>query len=974
MAVGPREQLGAGWQRVTEPGPARGRRRLLTGRSRSLGGSLIASGAGQVLLTISGVLVARGLGPEDRGYLALIVVVSGICVILGSAGLPTALTYYVARDPAYAGRIVRLLIAPTTVQVVLISVVQLGVLFAFVMHDPQRVKVAALISILLVPGILSQTYGLALLQGQQRFRPFNAFRVLPTALYVVVVLAIFLLDAAGLIVLMAAWVGALLIGGLLALGVALRGLPPADAPGSPSRPDLARFGLKSLVGAVSPVEALRLDQALVGLLLAPISLGLYVVAQAFTNLPRVVAMSIGMIAYPHVASQPDAAVARRAMWRYFLLGVVSAVLVIGCLEVVTGELVGLFFGSEFAEATPIARILLLATLFMAARRVLTDGVNGLGRPGLGTLAEIASWVLLVPTIAILLPRYGVEGVALALAISWFASLLLLIGLVLASGSRWFATGGPARLEIFPSLLFRAPRRLSSMNGHSLLVRGLALAAAVAAGVIVAVAPAHASVGIIAGLLAALIVALGRSVFARHTDVLTRMKGGRRSFEPVESDSGEPDDDDFRPARVLYYAGILLLGILTLRVGGQVTSSDVFFLFSFLLACAAIVTVRREIPIWVPGLLLVGIGLFALGGLMSTFGASEPIKSAAVVVRIIVLTVLWFWLGAVVLTRRAHVQRATTLWLLSAAITGAAGVLQLLAGDVIPGTAPVFGRSTGFTGQPNELGGITAIAFIPALTMATRAGLSGAQRLGALLVLGLITGGLIASGSIGALLAVGAATFIWFALQRPSFAAWVVFAGIATAVIGFTTVQELRGAPTPIDRLNRVTSPTATSIPGSGSLDSRISIYRVAVSRIADDPFVGVGLDLVSTTKPFGIVSYEYDVHNLVIGTWYKAGLFGLLGMLVTLLAIFRGGWVALTRSRSENEYREMAGLMSAVVAFVVFSMSEPILFARYGWVPCALIVAFRAVQERRREPAVSERVEFSPARGLRVPRPVRYPV
>ena len=70
-------------------------------------------------------------------------------------------------------------------------------------------------------------------------------------------------------------------------------------------------------------------------------------------------------------------------------------------------------------------------------------------------------------------------------------------------------------------------------------------------------------GIIAALLAALIVALGRSVFARHTDVLARMKGGRRSFEPVESDSGEPDDDDFRPARVLYYAGILLLGILTL---------------------------------------------------------------------------------------------------------------------------------------------------------------------------------------------------------------------------------------------------------------------------------------------------------------------------------------------------------------------------------------------------------------------------
>jgi O-antigen ligase len=515
-----------------------------------------------------------------------------------------------------------------------------------------------------------------------------------------------------------------------------------------------------------------------------------------------------------------------------------------------------------------------------------------------------------------------------------------------------------------------------VNSRAVLTAGLAVATAVSAGATVAVAPARASMVIVAALLAALLVALGRSAFARHARFRTQTQGDRRSFEPVEIDSGQPSDEDFRPARVLYYAGILLVGILTLRVVGQVTFSDLFFLLSFLFVCADLIIFRRKIPVWVPGLLLLGIGLFSLGGVISTFGASEPIKSGAVVARIVVLTIFWFWVGAVVLTRRSHLQRATTLWLLSAALTGAAGVLQLVASDAIPGTAPVFGRSTGFTGQPNELGGITAIAFIPAVTMATRAGLSGAQRVGSLFVLVLITGGLIASGSVGALFAVGAATFIWFALQRPSLRAWFVFAGIATAVIGFTTVQQLRGAPTPVDRLNHVTSSSATAsaTPGSGSLESRISIYRVAASRIADDPFVGVGLDLVSTTKPFGIVSYEYDVHNLVIGTWYKAGLLGLVGMLVALLAIFRAGWVALAGSRSEDEYREVAGLMSAVVAFVVFSMSEPILFARYGWVPSALILAFRAVQERRHEPAVSPRLEISPVQRPRVPRLARHQV
>ena len=144
-----------------------------------------------------------------------------------------------------------------------------------------------------------------------------------------------------------------------------------------------------------------------------------------------------MVAYPAVASQSNPADRKRAVWRYFLLGVALATFVIGALELVTGRLVQIFFGGEFDSATPIARVLLLATLFMSARRVLTDGVNGLGRPGLGTIAEISSWVLLGPTIAVLLPAYGAVGVAFALAISWLVSLILLVVLVLGSGSTLF---------------------------------------------------------------------------------------------------------------------------------------------------------------------------------------------------------------------------------------------------------------------------------------------------------------------------------------------------------------------------------------------------------------------------------------------------------------------------------------------------------------------------------------------------------
>jgi len=917
--------------------PALNPRRLISPRTRKLAGSLTASGSAQVLLTMSGVLVARALGPEDRGYLALIVVVSGICTLLGSFGLPTAVTYYVARYPAGTRSIARSLAAPLFGQTAATIALQLVVLYAFVHDDPRRVEVAALISVLLVPGILSQSYGLAILQGQERFRPFNVLRILPTAIYAFAVLAVFILGLANLVVLMSTWALSLFFGGLLVLVVALRGMPPEDEySGGPGRRRLVRFGLKSLVGSTSPIEALRLDQAVVGLLLTPVTLGLYVVAQAFTNLPRVVALSVGMVAYPHVASQPDQAAGRRALWRYFFIGTAIALVVIAVLEVGSAKLVEIFFGSQFDAATPIARILLVATLFMCARRVLTDGVNGLGRPGLGTIAEISSWVLLIPTIAVLLPREGAVGVALALAFSWFLSLLLLVGLVLASARPWFGVLEARVAAAWP------PSAVAWVRGSAVVVAALG-------GIAVAVLPARTALLLI-GLCAGVgFFAVGRAGFGRWNRAL--FGAARRSYA-AETAEQEPEirDNGMLVGRFLFYAGVVLVAILTLRVGGQLTFSDAFFFFSLAFVAAEVMITRRPVLVGIPALLLVGMGLFSVGGLLSTFGAEAPLKSAAVVARLIFLTIFWFWVATVVLDRRARVQKAITLWVVSAALAGMAGLLQLAAGDVIPNTSPVFGRSTGFTGQPNDLGGLTAVAFVPALMLATRGGLSSRARLALVGAVFMIGGGLISSGSVGALLAVGAATFVWFAIQRMSLHSWLVFGGIVATVFTVMTVQGLRGAQTPLERVTRVTTPNgvATSSEGSGSIDSRVAIYKVAVARIKADPFVGVGLDLISVTKPFGIVSYEYDVHNFVIGTWYKAGLLGVIGMVLTIFAILRTGTRTLAASISEDERRTAAGLISAVVAFTVFAMSEPVLFSRFGWIPAALLLSLHAVQQRRR--------------------------
>jgi O-antigen ligase len=468
--------------------------------------------------------------------------------------------------------------------------------------------------------------------------------------------------------------------------------------------------------------------------------------------------------------------------------------------------------------------------------------------------------------------------------------------------------------------------------------GAVAIAAVAAGFLVLL-PTRGVLVVIVALAAALFVGFARTAASRsYLSSLRTLRDG--SDTPVEAVTGV---DEFRLPRIVYYVGLVFMSLLTIRAG-RPALSDVLFLLSFALACAVLFMRHRQVPIRLPALFVVGVGAFAVGGFLSSFQSYDSLRSVSVVVKVIFLTVFWFWLGTVVLTKRQHVTTAITAWITGAAICGAAALVQVAVGQVIPTTIWEGARATGFTWHPNDLGGLTSVAFVPAIMLASRARTSVPMRAFSYALLFLVAVGLILSGSVGSFLAAGAATFIWFALQRTSFHSLLAFGALALVVLSVTALQVMRSAPTPLERLTQVTS--SKSEGGTGSVSARIATYRVVASSIERRPFVGVGLDLKSATKPFPIFSYEYDVHNLVISTWYKAGLLGLAGMLTAIFAMLKVGWTVVRRSTSLDERSIAVSLLAGFVAFVVLGMGSPILFVRYGWVAAAMILALQVVQQR----------------------------
>lgn len=373
--------------------------------------------AAQGLLIVSGILAARMLGPTGRGYLALIVLAPLMLGSMGGLGLPQALTYWSARDQTARRTIARTILPAFLGQAVGLTLIHALVLAVVLPSAPAEVASAGLISLFATPAILTWQYGVAISQGQLRFGVASASLLLAPALYGVGLVVIALAARGSLVAVTAAWTAAYAVTACVSLGVGLLGLPSRSAR-TTSGVGLRRmlgFGLRGLLGLMSPLQTLRLDQVAVGLLLSATSLGLYVVALAFTNLPVLVATFMGVSISGTVAAQADRRAASRTL-AGILVPLATATMTMAAVLIVLAEgLIVAFFGREFAAAAGPARILLVGATAAGLQRSIGDGLRGMGDPTAGTLGEVTSWVVVIPGILLLSTAFGIVGVAFAVS-------------------------------------------------------------------------------------------------------------------------------------------------------------------------------------------------------------------------------------------------------------------------------------------------------------------------------------------------------------------------------------------------------------------------------------------------------------------------------------------------------------------------------------------------------------------------------
>lgn len=393
---------------------------------RPLTASFSVSLAIQAANVVTGIILARTLGPHDRGALAAVILWPSLLATVGSLGLPEAVTYYAARAGARHKTLLGTSLAIASVESV--AMVLIGILLIPVVlgHLGAGTVRLALIFLAFVPINLFTLALMGILNGLQRFTAFHALRAI---VVLVAAAAVVALAAAGSLrpaTAALAYLGANAATLLAATILLVREGELGFCVSRRTAKDLLSFGLRSQTSGVSSILNERLDQLVISTVLAPAKLGLYVVAVTLTSLISLVGSSVAMVALPVLARLRSAPEQIAPARRLIALTLGLSTLVAVPMTVFAPQLVELFFGRSFRAAEGPARILLVAAVLLSTSRALGAILKALGRPLQAGLADAIALVVTVTTLAALLPLLGLVGAAVSSLLAYGVSLAWMV--------------------------------------------------------------------------------------------------------------------------------------------------------------------------------------------------------------------------------------------------------------------------------------------------------------------------------------------------------------------------------------------------------------------------------------------------------------------------------------------------------------------------------------------------------------------
>jgi O-antigen/teichoic acid export membrane protein len=370
---------------------------------------------------VAGIIVARWLGAGGVGQLAVINVAVATIVQLGSFGLPSSNTYFIAQDQARfrSAAINSLIFALVAGSLLALGLSVLASLrrdwFGFV--PPDLIRIASIS----IPFQLIALIGLNILLAVGKVKEFNLLDLAGQSFVLInAVLALIILHH-GLELLVTLNTAASILVSIVVVSLLI--VSAKSLAHSEWRADMALlrrmigYGLKFHISILAGAIILRADLLVVNHFRGAAEAGVYSVASQFGLLLMLLPGVIATLLFPRVTAEQDA----RGETTCLVTRYATFVMFLCCLAAVPFSLLlPVLYGAAFSDATTLLLILLPGVYLMGLESVLVQHFNALGLPRAIPIYWLATLVLNLILVFALVPRFGAHGAAIASTISYAA--------------------------------------------------------------------------------------------------------------------------------------------------------------------------------------------------------------------------------------------------------------------------------------------------------------------------------------------------------------------------------------------------------------------------------------------------------------------------------------------------------------------------------------------------------------------------
>lgn len=401
---------------------------LLMGGQGSIAASvqtLLTSAGILGLNLLTGVITARFLGAAGRGEQEAMAIWSGILAQAFALGLPSSLVYNLKKEPARASQIFSAAFLSAVLAGLLATVV--GLLFVPLWLNQYGADVISGAKIFMLTTPIALLTGLytSALRASGSFAFYNFIRFLQPSVTLVSLLTLAVPGWLSPFTACLCYIVPSLPISVWLLVRVWRVYRPVWSGLGDTFKDLISYSVRSsgidLLGTLSH----QLDRALVVGLLNASSMGLYSVSLSLARTLNIFQNAASTVLFPQASglSTEEAVDMAGRTARLSTAVTVASALLLGALGPWVLETL---YGPEFRGATQLMRLLILVTVFEGTADVLAQAFMATDRPGLVTVRQGLGLLLNVPLLLVLVPRWGLMGAGISLAITSFIRLLFIV--------------------------------------------------------------------------------------------------------------------------------------------------------------------------------------------------------------------------------------------------------------------------------------------------------------------------------------------------------------------------------------------------------------------------------------------------------------------------------------------------------------------------------------------------------------------